>query len=170
VINAEHTIDETDIATLLEDHPLIADGHAQYFVRGLTEGLRGDFALALHFLVPQIENSLRIILHANGVITTELTKIGIEQEWTLGRVIAQPVIEASLGPSFVFELRSLMLADPIGANIRNTLAHGLLPYGSTRSVDCTYLWWVILRLLIRTSPQFAALAERNQASDELKVA
>lgn len=166
VINAEHTFDETDIAPLLVDHPLIADGHAQYFARGLAEGMRGDFVLALHLLVPQIENSLRIILHANGVIATELTKVGIEHEWTLGRVLAQPVIEASLGPSFVYELRSLMLADPVGANIRNTLAHGLLPHRSARSVDCVYLWWVILRLLIRTSPQFDVLAERSRAPDE----
>ncbi|MEQ1652873.1 MAG: DUF4209 domain-containing protein, partial [Hyphomicrobium sp.] len=165
VINAEHTIDETDIAPLLEDHPLIADGHTQYFARGLTEGLRGDFALALHFLVPQIENSLRIILHSKGVITTELTKVGIEQEWTLGRVLAQPALEVLLGPSFVFELKSLMLADPVGANIRNTLAHGLLPYRSANTVDCVYLWWVILRILIRTSPQFNALAEGNRTPD-----
>lgn len=165
VINAEHTFDEVDFAPLLEDHPLIADGHAEYFSRGLAEGVRGDFALALHFLVPQIENSLRIILHANGVISTELTKVGIEHEWTLGRILAHPTIEASLGPSFVFELRSLLLADPNGANIRNTLAHGLLPHRSTRSVDCVYLWWVILRLLIRTSPQFDSLTERNRTPD-----
>ena len=67
---------------------------------------------------------------------------------------------------FVFELKSLMLADPAGANIRNTLAHGLLPFRSTRSVDCVYLWWVILRLLIRTSPQFDAFAERHRKDVE----
>ena len=162
IINSEHIFDDADLESVLQDHPLIPDGQMPYFAKGVTAGLKGDFAEALHLLVPQIENSLRIILFEEGVITTDLTKAGIEHEWMLGRVLSQPTIENCLGPMFVFELKSLMLADPAGSNIRNTLAHGLLPFPSTRSVDCVYLWWVILRLLLYTSPQYEVFGERKR--------
>jgi hypothetical protein len=162
VINLEHIVDTGDIEPLLQDHPLIAEGHTLYFARGIADGLRGDFASALHLLVPQIENSLRIILHAQDVITTDLTKVGIEHEWALGRVLAQSKLKSVLGEPFVFELKALMLADPAGSNIRNRLAHGLLPFRSTRSVGCVYLWWIILRLVLRTSPQYDELAKRHR--------
>lgn len=38
---------------------------------------------------------------------------------------------------FIFEIRSL-LCDPLGGNLRNTLAHGLIDYESCRSAYGIY--------------------------------
>jgi hypothetical protein len=164
VIRDEHSVEdyEGQIEKFVEGHPLIADGHGQYFVRGLAEGLKGDFVLALHLLVPQVENALRVLLHGNGVITTDLKGLGIEQEWTLGKVLDHPALEEALLPAMVFELKDRMLANPAGANFRSNLAHGLLAYDGARSADSVYLWWIILRLVLGTSPLCDAIAERQR--------
>jgi hypothetical protein len=161
VIQDEHVIDDAEIERLIADHPLIADGHLQYFVRGIADGLKGDFVSALHLLVPQVENSLRVLLHRNGVITTDLKGLGIELEWTLGKVLDHPSLDVALSASMVFELKDLMLASPAGANVRNNLAHGLLPYDGARSVEAVYLWWIFLRLILGTSLQIEVIAERH---------
>jgi hypothetical protein len=62
----------------------------------------------------------------------------------------------------VFELKDLMLANPAGANLRNNLAHGLLPYNGARGADSVYLWWIILRFVLGTSPLCDAIAERQR--------
>jgi hypothetical protein len=118
VIRDEHSVEDfgSQIEKFVDGHPLIADGHGQYFVRGLADGLKGDFALALHLLVPQVENALRVLLHRNGVITTDLKGLGIEQEWTMGKVLNHPALEEAFGSAMVFELKDLMLANPAGAN------------------------------------------------------
>lgn len=162
IINDEHVVEEADVAKFITDHPLIPKAHEPYFIRGITYGLKGDFPAALLFLVPQIENSLRLVLHDAGVITSDLNRDGIELEWTLRKLLSHPALAEILGKAMVFELSDLLLGDSFGSNFRNTLTHGLISYSGASTQDAAYLWWVLLRFIILSSPQFQSFAERHR--------
>ena len=91
-------------------------------MRGLYAGIQGDMLAAVHFLIPQIEDSVRYILQQVGVITSSLDDDGTQEEYNLNKTLreqkfADPLAE-TLGDDFVFDLRGLLI-EPFGANLRN---------------------------------------------------
>ena len=58
----EHEPRLRDFAFLVLHSPLVPAGRKDLFARGLLGGLRKDFVEAAHYLLPQIENSLRHVL------------------------------------------------------------------------------------------------------------
>lgn len=144
-IVAEHPASLVDLHFLVVDNPFIPAGREAIFQRGLHAGLHGDMMLALHLLVPQIENSIRTILAAKGVITSKLESDAGQDERDLGWLLAQPEMESTFGPAITFDLRGL-LVERFGLNMRNELAHGLMDMGLMYSEGALYLWWLILRL------------------------
>ena len=65
------------------------------------------------------------------------------------------------GEDMVFHLQRL-LVDPLGANLRNKMAHGMMSFGEFFSISVAYLYWLILRLVCL--PVIAYL--RQQAADK----
>ena len=145
----EHTVQLDDIFALIRDNPIVPEGREDFFVRGLHAGFKGDFATATHFLIPQIENSVRYLLEASGVISSGLDDDGIQDERDLNRTLRLPEfadpLRGMMGEDFVFDLRGLLI-ERYGSNLRNDMAHGLLDYASFSSASCIYLWWLVLRL------------------------
>jgi hypothetical protein len=60
-INEEHGA-QADWTWLTTDNPFIPEGRRVIYSRGLQAGLGGDFLVATHLLIPQLENSLRYTL------------------------------------------------------------------------------------------------------------
>ena len=145
----EHTIRESDLMPLVRDNPFVPAGRAELFARGLHAGFRNDFVVAVHLLVPQIENSLRYILESQGVITSGLDGDGIQDERYLSTTLRSQelaeILEGLLGKDLLFDLRGLLI-ERHGSNLRNAMAHGLLDYQSFYSGAGIYLWWLTLRL------------------------
>ena len=81
----------------------------EFFVRGLAAGFRGGFLVAECLLVPQIENSLRWVLHNLGAIPGSNDDEGIEEDWPLHRCLSQEKVQEFLGADLIFELRSLLI-------------------------------------------------------------
>lgn len=141
----EHRVRVRDLFPLVFDNPFIPPGREEIYARGLHAGLLGDFLVAAHLLIPQIENSLRYILQAQGVITSGLDQNMIQDEYTLDRIIYINELKDILGEDIVFDLKGLLVKRP-GSNIRNLLSHGLMDYEAFFSARLIYLWWLILRL------------------------
>jgi hypothetical protein len=55
-------------------------------------------------------------------------------------------VETLFGRNFAFEIR-LLFCGPLGPNLRNETAHGLLSDGAASSARAIYAWWVGLRLV-----------------------
>lgn len=53
------------------------------------------------------------------------------------------------GEDLVFEVKALF-CDPMGPNLRNELAHGLLDDAACQSTYSVYAWWLGLRLVFNT--------------------
>lgn len=146
-IKEEHDYSAVDFVGMCKKSTLIPDDRATVFGKGLFFGWCGDFEVALHLIVPQIENMVRVQLSRKGVSTTTLGNDGIETENSLSALMESDKIVDIFGSSLSFEIKNLF-SDQYGPNIRNRIAHGLLEenwFGSPQSV---YAWWVGLRIAL----------------------
>ncbi len=100
-------------------------------------------------LVPQVENMVRTHLKAGGIKTTNLDSEGIENETGLSSLIDKPETERIFGPNVAFELPALFCG-PLGPNLRNEIAHGLLDDNHIGSIFSVYAWWFTLKLVLNT--------------------
>ncbi|MCH8486854.1 MAG: DUF4209 domain-containing protein [Candidatus Cyclonatronum sp.] len=146
---ADHpNIDIRDLEPLFSHNAFIPNNRKLQFAHGLLAGFKGEFIISAHLLIPQIENSLRVILQRMGVITTGLDSSNRRQnEQSLNVTLYdyQPHLEKIFGEDIIFELQNL-LVEPLGANLRNEIMHGLVSDGNFYSYPVIYLWWLTLHL------------------------
>lgn len=149
-INLEHSVRVSDFFSIVVNNPFIPQGREYIYAKGFHAGLTGDFLVAAHILIPQIENSLRYIFKQKGIITSGLNDYGIQDEHdinTLFRERESDLVEI-FGEDITFHLQGL-LVHRFGCNLRNRMAHGLLDYESFFAPEVSYLWWMALHLCCR---------------------
>jgi hypothetical protein len=141
----EHAPRAAHLEFLLRANPFIQSGHAQIFLRGLHAGLMGDMMMAVHLLVPQLENALRFVLNQRGIDTATIDSEGLEQNKALGKLLEFAELRQLLGDDLIFELRGVF-CEQSGYNFRNRLAHGRVSATDCSSVAAINAWWLILRI------------------------
>jgi hypothetical protein len=144
-INLEHNIRLSDFLPIVSNNPLIPEGREHIYAQGLHAGMIGDFLLAAHLLIPQFENSIRYVLAQRGILTSGIDSEGVQDEHSLNKTMYLPEMIEIFGEDITFDLQGL-LVERFGANLRNRMAHGLIPYNAFYSVEVCYLWWLVLRL------------------------
>ncbi|MDR5792100.1 DUF4209 domain-containing protein [Caballeronia sp. LZ008] len=163
MIRLEHRLRRADFAALAYKSPIVPADRAEMFGRGLYAGFDNDFAAALHLLVPQVEHVVRYQLKAAGAKTTNVARNGVENENGLSTLLELPELEQVFGNDLAFEMRALF-CDPLGWNIRNELAHGLLNEDDCFSAGSIYAWWFCLKLVFL--PFWNATQNGETADDE----
>jgi hypothetical protein len=146
----QHYIRYRDIAEIVWQSPIVPNGRQQIWTEGLIAGFEGNFMVASHLLVPQIEHLIRVILTSAGHRTSAYDSDGIQDEHDLNATLRHPELPKLLGEDLVFDLRGL-LVERFGSNIRNELAHGMRSYSGFYMADSAYCWWISLRLICVTS-------------------
>ena len=149
VLLLEHRLREADFTSLARESPIVPTGRERLFGKALFAGYDRDFGMTLHILVPQIEHMVRFHLKQAGVKTTNLDRNGIETENSLNTLIDLPETEKIFGENVSFEIRALF-CEPVGPNLRNEIAHGLLGDQTCRSAAAIYAWWYALKLVFST--------------------
>lgn len=144
-IVSEHPARSLDLMFLVQDNPFVPRGREGIFLRGLHAGLHGDLVLALHLLLPQMENSVREIFTARGIITSKLESDQTQDERDMGWMLAHAEMAKIFGSGMAFDLRGL-LVERFGLNLRNDIAHGLLAESQMVTEGALYAWWLTLRL------------------------
>lgn len=142
----EHRLREADLIELASRSPIVPIGRERLFGKALFAGFNHDFVTALHLLAPQIEHMVRYHLKHAGVHTTSIDKSGVQTEIGLSTIIDLPKAEKVFGEDLVFEIKALYCT-PMGPNLRNLLAHGLLDDNDCQSIEVIYAWWLGLRLV-----------------------
>ena len=145
----EHNPSIRDIFDLVRHNPFVPPGREYIFAQGLLFGMQGEFSVALHLLIPQVENSIRYILSSTGIITSSLNSEGIQEEFELNRLLQMPETLEVFGEDLIFGLKGTLVSRA-GGNFRNRLAHGLLDYDHFQSYDAVYIWWLILKICCMT--------------------
>lgn len=144
----EHRLTPNAFTDFVLNNTIVPLGRESLFARGISAWMYGDMAVAIHLLVPQLENTFRLLLERAGERTTTLSSDGLQQDRTLGSVLTASKLEEVLGPDLLFDLRCL-LVERFGANLRNLLSHGLADYASVYSASASYLCWLVLHLCAR---------------------
>jgi len=147
----EHTISRDYIQSICLNSSIIPRDRTIIWAEGLYFGFEENFLVSTHLLIPQIEHLIRVLLKQNDIKTTVLEPNGIEIEKGLSTLIEEPILEEVLDKNLVSELKFL-LTKSIGYNLRNNVAHGLSSQNVFNSIQSVYLWWFVLRLVVRNSP------------------
>ena len=134
---------------MAEQSAFVPIGHEMIFAKGIYEGLRGDYGVALHILVPQLENALREVLKSQGhvVATKEKGDNILQEAVTLPKILEHEEIQKVLGEELHFDLQAI-LTDNLGDTVRHNIAHGFYGDGELNSAVGAYLFSMILRLVI----------------------
>jgi hypothetical protein len=103
-----------------------------------------------HVVPTQFEAVIRQAVESLGAPDPMLKPDGTQEERALSALLASSQAEQAFGPAGVFELQDL-LADSLGSNLRNEVAHGLKSDGDFFSSEFVYAWWLLLRYLALSS-------------------
>ncbi|EZP32677.1 MULTISPECIES: DUF4209 domain-containing protein [unclassified Pseudomonas] len=149
-ILAAHFPDRIDILGLIQHSPWIPPGHLESVLRALVAGFHGDMLVASHLVIPQLEAIIRHVVESMGGATSMLEPGGVQPERPLGVLLETPQALQVFGADGIFELQGL-LVDPLGTNLRNEVAHGLIDDEGLFGTDAIFAWWLLLRYCVMTS-------------------
>jgi hypothetical protein len=144
----EHYVSFRSLLPFTAASAFVPAGREEVFALGLVAGFDGDFATALHVLMPQFENALRTILAANGTLTSKVDADGIQDERDLGWLLTCDDAKMVFGENLLFDMRGLLI-ERFGANLRNQMAHGLLDVDLMVGPASVYFWWLTLHLVVQ---------------------
>lgn len=136
-----------DLVFLVQNHPFVPPGHEGLFLRGLHAGFHGDFAVASHLLVLQIENSLRYVLENQGVDVSIFKSDGTQPVKILGGLLGLPETAKIFGEDMIFELRGCLI-EKTGYDFRNKVAHGFVSEAACYGPAAILVWWHVLRICL----------------------
>jgi len=142
----EHFIEKPDLVNIVGLSGMIPAERVQLIAKGLKAGFDGDFVVALHLLVPQLEHLVRTHLQNKGAKTVGTDPQGLQLELGLSSLVKLEQMEEVFGPDLAFEIRAVF-CHGFGPNLRNELAHGLLSPDALRSAESIYGWWLIFSLI-----------------------
>ena len=143
----EYRPDWRDLIGLVRNNPFVPPGHEEFFVRGIHAGLTGDLVAVAQYLAPQVENSIRFVLEQKSVITSKFDEEQIQEERTLDGLLRLPQTLELFGAGHIFELRGV-LSEPLGWNLRNRVAHGLVTADECYAPASLMLWWLVVRFCL----------------------
>ncbi|MDI6024055.1 DUF4209 domain-containing protein [Leucobacter sp. UT-8R-CII-1-4] len=159
-LSTAHRLHIGDFQALASGSAIVPSTHEGVFARGLYYGYNGDFGAAVHLLAPAVEALVRLHLANAGERTSVISADGNENEVGLSGLMENERVIDIFGEDIVFELRAL-LCGPIGPNLRNEVAHGLIGDTVFSSGVSVYLWWFTLKLVFM--PYWNALHDPGAA-------
>lgn len=91
---------------------------------GVKAHFHGDYTVAVHLLIPQIEEAIRSLLEKVGGSILKPSRYGGLRLKILDELLREPMIAGVFGEDAVFYFR-VLLTDQRGWNLRNSVCHGL---------------------------------------------
>jgi hypothetical protein len=147
----------SDIYLAIRGRPFIPRDREALWAAGLHAGLLGDYSSAVHLLVPQIDNSLRLLLQMARVIPYKQYATGVQDVFKMEDTLRHSKTSEILGDDVVFALDALLIGKT-SSNLRNRLVHGLINDSEASAYDSAYCWWLALHIVARLGKPPAELA------------
>jgi hypothetical protein len=144
-----------DILDFVSESPLFADSRGGLLRDGLEAYRQEDFVKAIHVLVPQVEHILRNFLGRLGIPTrrTVRNQPGITDAKNMNDVLADARVRERLTEN-LWRYLAVVYVDRRGLNLRNDLAHGLVPRAGFKRRIADLIFHTLLALsLMRAQKQ-----------------
>jgi hypothetical protein len=127
-IKERFTLSADDLLSFLYECPIFPESRRPILREGLKAYVDGDFLKAIHVLIPQVEESLRNFLVLIGIppVKSMPRHPGITDVKSMNNVLEEERVKEVL-PEDVWRYLTLLYIDRRGLNLRNDLAHGLIP-------------------------------------------
>ena len=120
-----HSATTEKILHFLGDRSIFQSDRHTFVAKGVDAFARSEHHIALCVLIPEIEAGLRRLLHLLGGSIYKRARSGGTNLRNLEEILRDPVVVSALSEKVCFYLR-VLLTDPRGWNLRNTVCHGLL--------------------------------------------
>jgi hypothetical protein len=141
-----------DILGFLCESPLFADIDAGMLREGLEAYQQDDFVKAIHVVVPQIELILRNFAGRLGIPTRKTGRQGVTDAKNMNDVLADPRVKEKLTEN-LWRYLAVVYADRRGLNIRNDMAHGLMPPAAFGRRMGDLVFHTVLALSLMRAPE-----------------
>lgn len=132
---------------LLEASKFVPKDRVDIYERAIIAGFEGDILLFVHLIIPQLENSVRLIFGINKLKVTSVFPSGVQREKDMNDLLTDPNAEQIFGKDLLWEMRSLLI-EQSGPNLRNRVCHGLADSNNLNSAPSIFLLWLTVHLLI----------------------
>jgi len=135
------------IVDYLYESPVFDEGKKEFFIKGIDAYLKGDFLVALHILIPQIEAVIRNLAEKIGVPVLKPSRAGGFNYRLLDDLLRDENICKVLTEDLCLYLRTL-LTDPRGWNLRNNICHGISSFQEFNQYTADRIFHVLLCLAL----------------------
>lgn len=166
-IASKYYFHEEILDSFLARNPLVPDGHQEFFSRGLVAGLNGDYLSAVHYLIPQLENSLRYRLKQFEKEPSKRYPDNSQERDGLKALLDEELLIADLGAPLLGNLRAILL-DKVYGDMRNHLSHGYVPAHVFKGDAAVMLWWLVLRMVLAPYIKFWEQKYGDNFRDEIR--
>jgi len=121
-------VDLTTLSALFTDCPAFDEEGRDLVCTGIDRFLQEDHIAATHILIPQIERALRTTLGLLGRPTNTAVRgeKGVMQEKNMSEALGDPAMNVLLPENMRRHLQ-IVFSSRLGLNLRNCVAHGILP-------------------------------------------
>ncbi len=107
--------------------PVFAPSKQKIIESGIQSYLEGNYLVAIHLLIPQIEDAIRNIVELTGGSVLKPSRGGGLQLKTLDELLRDDRISGIFGEDAALYFR-VLLTDERGWNLRNGVCHGIVPF------------------------------------------
>jgi hypothetical protein len=135
------------IRELVNTNKFVPEGRQDIYERALIAGFEGDLMVFTHLIIPQIENSIRLIFGTNKLKITSVLPSGVQREKDLNELLTDANAEQIFSKDLLWEMRSLLI-EQSGPNLRNRICHGLMNSKAINDASSIFLLWLTLFLLV----------------------
>lgn len=154
VLVDEHKLTDRDFMTMVSGSSFVPSKRRYMFARGLKAGYNRDFQTAAALLIPQMENTIRVLFKELDCETFHHDPVKeIDSELGLSNLVCRDGMKKVFDEDMAFTLRYLFGQSP-NLNLRNQYAHGLVDDISGYSMYDFLVWYIALRLTVAGRSNF----------------
>lgn len=123
-ITSEKILNANNFIDFIKDSPVFAESRLEIIQRGIQAYYDNDLVVAIHLLIPQIEEAVRNLIELAGGVVLKTSRGGGYQLKTFDEILRDDIIKQVLGEDIQLYLR-VLFTDPRGWNLRNDVCHGM---------------------------------------------
>ena len=147
----KYSFSEEEISFIFENNSFIDPDRIGSYKKGILFGFQEDYATSLHLLMPQVENSIRVLAEQCGAVVYRTDASGVEECLSLDTILKCEELSECLEDDLLFNLK-LLYTSSYGYGMRNEISHSLLSDDELNSSLGFFVWWFTLRLCCMFSP------------------